>query len=106
MFYKRKIIKTYSKLKDLINTLLTSLIREVTAVGECQWTVQITDFYDYDNWKFSEKDSIKSRYIKILNNSAYIQQKSGELVPYVLYIPITIMQNEFEDIIKNGAKNF
>lgn len=66
----------------------------------------ITDFYDYDNWKFSEKDSIKSRYIKILNNSAYIQQKSGELVPYVLYIPITIMQNEFEDIIKNGAKNF
>lgn len=31
---------------------------------------------------------------------------AGELVPYVLYIPITIMQNEFEDIIKNGAKNF
>ena len=66
----------------------------------------ITDFYDYDNWKFDEQDSIRSRYVKILNNSAYIQQKADQLMPYVLYIPIKIMRDEYKNIIKKGTKNF
>ena len=86
--------------KDILGVIHNADIYDISKTNDRHIQFVITDFYDYDNWEFSEKDSIKKRYIKILNNSAYIQQKTGKLVPYVLYIPIKITQKEFENILK------
>ena len=68
--------------------------------GDGSINLTISDFYDFENWKINDTDSIVSKFIKILNNNADAQQKAGELVPYVLYIPIILTQEEFEELIK------
>lgn len=60
----------------------------------------IIDLYDFENWVINDSDSKVDKFIKILNNNADAQQKAGELVPYVLYIPIILTQEEFEELIK------
>ena len=62
--------------------------------------INITDFYDFENWEINDNDSKGNRFIKIINNNAEKQQKAGELVPYVLYIPIKFTQEELEELIK------
>ena len=61
----------------------------------------ISDFYDFENWKINDTDSIDSKFIKILNNNADAQQKAGELTPYVLYIPVKFTQKELEELMKS-----
>ena len=61
----------------------------------------ISDFYDFENWKINDSDSIDSKFIKILNNNADAQQKAGELTPYVLYIPVKFTQKELEELMKS-----
>lgn len=62
--------------------------------------INITDFYDFENWEINDNDSKGNRFIKFINNNAEKQQKAGELVPYVLYIPIKFTQEELEELIK------
>lgn len=62
--------------------------------------INITDFYDFENWEIKEKEGTIDWIIKTLNNNAEKQQKAGELVPYVLYIPIKFTQEELEELIK------
>lgn len=45
--------------------------------------INITDFYDFENWEIKEKEGTIDWIIKTLNNNAEKQQKAGELVPYV-----------------------
>ena len=60
----------------------------------------ISDFYDFENWKINDSDSNSNKFIKFLNNNADAQQKAGELVPYVLYIPIKFTQKELEKLMQ------
>lgn len=60
----------------------------------------ISDFYDFENWKINDKESFFNWVIKNINNNADAQQKAGELVPYVLYIPIKFTQKELEKLMQ------
>lgn len=68
--------------------------------GDGSINLIISDFYDFENWKINDKESFFNWVIKNINNNADAQQKAGELVPYVLYIPIKFTPKELEKLMQ------
>lgn len=60
----------------------------------------ITDFYDFDNWNLRNQN-YENWLVESLNNNAYWQQETGNLMPYILYIPVNISKKEKQELLHN-----
>ena len=60
----------------------------------------ITDFYDFDNWNLRNQN-YENWLVESLNNNAYWQQETDNLMPYILYIPVKISKKEKQELLHN-----